>query len=577
MLAWRAQLDGTATKVETGKELQLKANELRRQFIDFVAETSSPNSRFARWSSGVFEKNTAISSLYLYVCYIELLKDYIEKDSGAKSVIVISESWALINAIRDNLTSDGLETIVINSIKETGYNLKNYVLIFLRPLVFIYRCMLQYVFAAVTRKDHPDSEGALARETVIIRTWIAPNFFSKDGIFKDEYFNGLSKWIAANGYNVKLLPIFVSTRISLRKIMPCLRKAENRFLLPWDYLKPADIVKSLWNGFGHLTLKFNRTDFRGLDISMLLGDEKLKFAFSSGGLQCILQHYFFERLSNAGFRIDRIIYTFENMLPEKLFVFALRAFYPDTAIIGFQHSVLYPLYLALYISEKETDTAPLPDKIICSGNFFRSIFLQEKYPEKILETGPALRFSYLHNKKNKPGKPYGGKVMIVLPGYKNEAIYLLTKTLSALKDDDMMIYIKPHPLSDFGDVNRIIEMVKFPKQRIAFETQPLQEIMRQSAVMITISSSVIFDAIASGVPVLRVKKEIDIDLDPADWLRYDPKRDFIAFSTEDIRSEVKRALMLSDNERAFIEDYGKQFLEKTFSPVSDETLAVFIK
>jgi surface carbohydrate biosynthesis protein (TIGR04326 family) len=441
--------------------------------------------------------------------------------------------------------------------------------------------LLEYFAAVFSREKSSYSKNSniksQAAKNIIVKTWVSDKFFNNDGKFKDVYFNTLSDWLVESGYNVKLLPVLMNSEMPIKKIMPFIRKKENKFLVLWDYLKPVDIFKAIGKGLGQLSLKFNKFEFKGLNIKKLLKQQRRSFALSNRGLNCILQYYFFERLSKKSFKIDRVIYTFENMLPEKLFIIAIRTFYPNTKIVGFQHSVLYPLHLALYISENEADSAPLPDKIVCSGEFFKKIFSNEYYPSDILKTGPALRFGYLFDKQHNQDESYGNKVMLVLPGYKSEALYLLVKTLSALKDEDIVVHIKPHPLTDLEDVRHVMEKVGFSHQKIVIEKKALQELTGQCGLMITVSSSVIFDAIASGVPVLRVKKEIDLDLDPADWLDYDPKRDFVAFSSEDIRVEVKRALSLNKHERDSLKYYAKRFIEETFSPITENTLSVFVK
>ena len=56
MLIWREHLSGIAQQVEFSKELQLKANELRRPFLDFIAEIGHQNNKFAYWSSIFLKK-----------------------------------------------------------------------------------------------------------------------------------------------------------------------------------------------------------------------------------------------------------------------------------------------------------------------------------------------------------------------------------------------------------------------------------------------------------------------------------------------------------------------------------------
>lgn len=576
MLAWKKNLPTIAMQVGCGKDLQLKANELKRQFLDFMAETACQNDKFVQWSSDVFEKNSVGSPLFLYVCYLDILRDCLNEYRDAESIIVVSESWALMHTIKDNLSYGDYEIITLYNINMSLSVIKNFIRIAGRPFAFIYRSLHEYIVTKSTSQQLTDKNAIPQNgKNVLIRTWVNDKFFDKGGNFRDAYFNALSGWLIKNGYNVRVLPLIMDAKVLGKENMHFLRNEKNRFLMAWDYLKPIDIFRSLIRGVGQLKLKFAKKDFKGWNIGELLKDERYRFALSRRGLNCILHYYLFERLAKSSVRIDRIIYTFENMLPEKLLIIAMRKFYPDAVIVGFQHSVLYPLHLTLYISKYEADKAPLPDRIVCSGKFFKEILSKEFYPENILRIGPALRFGYLFDGESE-NMLYGNKFAVVLPGYKSEALYLLIKTLTALRDDTVVVHVKPHPLTDLNDVYKTAEKVGFPKDRIVIEKQTLKELMKQSSAVITVASSVIYDAIASGVPVIRVKKEIDLDLDPADWLEYNADHDFIAFSTEDIKGEVKRALTLNSDKRKELISYSRQFVEETFSPITDETLSVFI-
>ena len=112
--------------------------------------------------------------------------------------------------------------------------------------------------------------------------------------------------------------------------------------------------------------------------------------------------------------------------------------------------------------------------------------------------------------------------------------------------------------------------------KIKLVSGSLSELIRQSNVMVTIASGAVFDGIASGIPTLRIKRELDLDLDPLDWLDFDPKRDFIAYTVDDVRREVRRSLNLSEQEKEWLINYGRKFIRKNFSPVTEETLSVFL-
>lgn len=589
-MQWKTRMPHNVTHVEIGKELQRRAKELRRPFIDFVTMAGSSNNEFVRWSSIVFERNTVVSPVFLYCCYLEVLKDYMNRNPEPRTVIVISENWSLLETIKNNFSSPSLEVVYLqNNISKLINILKDYSKIIMHSALFTAMSLLGYATARIygknsstgTNKNNPENE---KNKLIVLRTWVLNNFFDKEGVFNNAYLPVLDSWIKTKGYNVAIMPLILIPKLNIKSllksyknIMLSMRKSEDKFLVPWDYLKLCDVFNAFKMCLGQLWLKFNTQNFLCWDLCVLLKEDRRKFALNSRGLECALHYLLFKRLAERDIRINQVIYTFENMLTEKLFLIGAKTFYPTTKTIGFQHSVLFPLKLDTYISEKETANSPLPDKIICSGEFFRNIMSKECYPASKLEVGPALRFAHIFEKKEWDKKSQGKCVLIACPGYKNELIELLFKVLTALKDEDVSFLVKPKPDAPMTDIiDEIIKLTGISPVKIKLVSGSLSELIRQSNVMVTIASGAVFDGIASGIPTLRIKRELDLDLDPLDWLDFDPKRDFIAYTVDDVRREVRRSLNLSEQEKEWLINYGRKFIRKNFSPVTEETLSVFL-
>lgn len=589
MLIWREHLSGIAQQVEFSKELQLKANELRRPFLDFIAEIGHQNNKFAYWSSIFFEKNTVLSPLFLYCCYLEVLKHYLNHNSKFMSIIIISDSWPFLETIKTNFSSPLVEIAFLkNNVSKTFCTLKGYSEIIKNSIFFAAKSLLEYTASKIYHKNDflytNENFKRKKSKLIILRTWVHSNFFDKEGIFNDVYLPSLANWIKTKGYDIKIMPLILMSKPNIRSILKSyknmillLRKEENNFIVPWDYLKVRDIFNTFKMSFGQLWLKFDKHNFHNWNLHILLNEERRRFALNQRGLGCILHYLLFQRLAEKNVEIERVIYTFENMLTEKLFLIGLKKFYPNTKSIGFQHSVLFPLKLDMYVSEKEIADLPLPTKIVCSGEIFRNIMIKEYYPAEKLKIGPALRFAHMFNKKEYIKKLQSNCVIVACPGYKNELIELLFKVFTALKDEDVSLWIKPKPGTPMIDIiDEIIKLTGIHYSKIKIVSGPLSELISQTNVMITIASGAIIDGITSGIPVLRIKREMDLDLDPIDWFEFDPKRDFIAYTISDIRKEVIRALNLSEQDKEWLINYGQEFAKENFSPIAEGTLNVFL-
>ncbi len=94
--------------------------------------------------------------------------------------------------------------------------------------------------------------------------------------------------------------------------------------------------------------------------------------------------------------------------------------------------------------------------------------------------------------------------------------------------------------------------------------------------MITLASSAIYDGLINGIPVIRLKREFDVDFDPMDWSEFCPERDFIAYSSKDIKREVNRILCFDEDSEKKLRELGRDFVKQNFSPITEETLQVFL-
>ena len=157
--------------------------------------------------------------------------------------------------------------------------------------------------------------------------------FDKEGVFNNAYLPVLDSWIKTKGYNVAIMPLILIPKLNIKSllksyknIMLSMRKSEDKFLVPWDYLKLCDVFNAFKMCLGQLWLKFNTQNFLCWDLCVLLKEDRRKFALNSRGLECALHYLLFKRLAERDIRINQVIYTFENMLTEKLFLIGAKTF-----------------------------------------------------------------------------------------------------------------------------------------------------------------------------------------------------------------------------------------------------------
>jgi surface carbohydrate biosynthesis protein (TIGR04326 family) len=261
------------------------------------------------------------------------------------------------------------------------------------------------------------------------------------------------------------------------------------------------------------------------------------------------------------------------MINEKILILGFRRYSPETRIIGFQHGALFPGLLCSFVSEQEAKIAPLPDKVICSGQLFCDALKREGFPADRLVIGPALRYKYLWEAEKYSGTPlFSGDVLVVLPLMDSDAAELLSKVLEALgQDTALKVLIKPHPMAS---LERLLKGC-FP-QGLPCHFQCVEgdmgDCLSGAKVVIAMSSSSIIEVVSAGKPVVVVGRETAIDLNPLGLLK---GFDRVLVLPEDIRKATLDSLSARDGAvpgRAS----GRDIVGGIFHPVTDQAMQVFL-
>ena len=127
------------------------------------------------------------------------------------------------------------------------------------------------------------------------------------------------------------------------------------------------------------------------DISPILFEEAFEL-FSQGGFFHPILHYFAGRLVTENNPTARILYPFENLSWERLFLRGIKEANPTAPTIGFQHSLLVPLFLPTRLARGEWRDVQLPEKIFTTGDLALECMAEKgHYPRELMKTGCMLR------------------------------------------------------------------------------------------------------------------------------------------------------------------------------------------
>src|SRR3989339_409496 len=562
--------------IDLGDLLNDISYKLRRPYIDYIASLSTKFNSLPWWISDVAEKNVMGSPAFLYICYLKIMKELLSAKFKNKNVCIVSESAVLLEIIkRSDFTTDYR---IVRKYDYQLYVAKDILRILYRTSRFVLKSIYRKIYAFITRQNKKKSIEHTNGELTIIRTWVGEKNFSSEGEFRDLYFPNLYNYLLEKGVSAAILPIInTNSKLTYVNAMCRIRKSDQVFIIPEDYYRPNDYLQTIILAFRSVVLMFRKFVFAGMDISLLFKNENMRYMLLWESGQVIMHYFLIKRLRDQGIKIKQIIYTFENMLPEKSLILGKARFSPDTKLYGFQHASLFPLSLCLYTSKDEIDILPMPDKIICSGNFFKQTLIDEGFPLAKMVVGPALRFQYLLKlDSNRQNRSQNDIVLITLPLARSSALELLSKAWNVLHAQKRLrIWLKPHPMMSSLELDAIINKVEMSKDSYDIVDETMADVLPKVSMLIAMASATIFDAIAYGIPVIRVRSDLDLNFDPMDWF---PKDDmhFVARTLNELDEEIDKILNLSDVKYSHLKDKGGQIIQACFSPVNEQTMATFL-
>lgn len=565
LLRWKTAFEAIGTYVSLSKEIEEYGLKLRREYLDYIAGMSEENNSLAWWATKIADKDPNGSDFYLYICMLSYFKNKMDAlDDGS---VIVSENIFFLDSFASLATSLGIRCINKYGVRKIAAYMEFYYRLGGRAVKFLllsaYR---QWTAQSTGGRIHNKGN----KPACLIRTFVKDECFSDDGSFKDVYFGPLADWLQKKGHAVCIIPENMRLSRSFRSAVEFYRKsAQYRFLLAEDFLGMGDYIRCLAQGIkGMFGMRLNPM-FRGMNISSLLTGDRLKYGLH--GMKMIRYYYLCRRLRDAGIHPGHVILTFENKFMDKPFIMGVKHYLPDTAAIGYQHCAHYPLVLSFFTTEKEAGYAPLPDRIVTSGDEFCRILEEEGFPKKIIVSGPSLRFGYLFDERKgeqdcSPGRKI---VLIVLPPYMKAALEMSLSVRTALhRAEDMDVLFKVHPAQRSALTAMLDELNIPPHFKVTAE--PVPALLARADVAVSMGSTAEFEIIGSGVPLIRLRREIGFTFSP--WI--DGYEETTPAS--ELMGRICFFLDMPVQEKRKLRERGTRALGKYFAPASENLMRRFI-
>ena len=470
---------GDCLEFDINKDIDI--DDARKKFNDAIGQLAAKFELREYSLSRTCERNTLVNDLFLDFCYIKL----IEKMCSSYPNIEVSTNKYTIYRYFRNLKN---AQVAPGSI--LWFQLSLFMVFCAQRLRLIKFFFERLIFHRNVRKTRNWSDKTCLNlnNTTIIQTWVADNNFSDEG-FRDSYYSGLQEYLKKNNRKCVTWPIFYNVKNAKRAIR-YLRKNNDRFLLPEDYLKYSDYLISIKHSLNRKQMRIGKFVVDGRDLSDLFHFYR-RMELS---MYASVAYRFIQRLAHERFEDVIIILNHENMVVEKAVLLARDEFYPDLKVWGYFHTTKPRNQLSLeYATYEEYKIVPKPDKIIFNSPQFREYYSQ-KYPELICRDGYAFKQAYIDAMYVKPGQD--SKVLVLLSGNMVDSQLVIDLlNLITNKVTDLHFIFRFHPMNIF-ELDDLCTLRNF-----SISQEPLPELYNKVKKVVCPYSACLIEASLAGKDV----------------------------------------------------------------------------
>jgi hypothetical protein len=412
---------------------------------------------------------------------------------------------------------------------------------------------------------------------VLVHTWVSEPTCSAGG-YRELYFADLAERLTEMGHTCVLLPHLPHGKsLSLGPYLRCLGalKAGGRRFIPEEILPGIPGICSTWI---HAMMNFPLEEphrIRDLSFGSSVYQQDLRDWTGLSAFYPLVARSMAKGMGRRGIHPGTFVLLHENYSWEKILVHALRREHPEMAITGYLHTTPSRNFLSHCLPAGSPDLGYLPDTIVTNGPFTARFLTSRNYPAGKVVPGGALRYTALMERARSsppPDPSLPPAVLVTLPIDGDESVELLDRVFEALGGDGQIaIWCKPHPFLPPDLLARALPEEAL--DRIWITREPLEALLPGVRAVLYSTSISCIDALAMGVPVVKVLSERRIDIDPVGEAR--GKTPFIraARTPAELSGEVHAILgrEFTVEERAWLTG----LMAEIFAPVTAETYAAF--
>jgi hypothetical protein len=588
---WRVRAERAALsdipRISISDRLDEMAWKLRQPYIDWIGELSQLNNSLEWWASELAGKNV-YSCFYARVCLLGVGMQLIHAGLDRPTLVVCAtpavfeefSRFALsIGAEPRKLTTAGAFANVNAIQKRVGKYVDG---VFRRSKAIAGRLLGSKGHHAYVRRiladqgvtNDVDFDGD---DLILFFTWVDHRNFASDGEYRDPHFGPLPNMLRDLGYRIVFVPRVLNT-IPYEEAIEKLMQTGERFLFPELFVSDSER-----EACQRRAERFNPTipalaKICEVPVSNLA--RELIAQYVGAHAEKLTHEPLIAKLASLGVYPRQIIHTHEGHTWEQALAWSVRRYMPNTKIVGYDNLTFSRMMLPMYSALNEYGIRPLPDKIVTNGPLSKKVFLSEGIPEEIVETGGALRHTYLweepiqsRNESDFEIETGSIRILVATAIGLGDSVELVAKASQAFGGvPDYEIIVKCHPaLKIEGVVHHLGELAE--RDNISFVTTPIAELLPSVHILLYTHTAVCYEALHLNVIPVFVRAENFLNLDKLDAV---PEIRWIATTPEDLRRVVKEILGMSKEKRRAWEKRAKQTVRSALAPLTARSVDAFL-
>jgi len=557
----RTELAGRAREIPAGPHINAVADEFRDELLNFdeVLELRSE----LRWQATDLAERNPFSSNFVHACCCVLVLDRIIETTEGDLLVVVDDAF-LGRRLAAHARSRGCEAV--HAGRRVALLRMNLV-----ASGLVHRLLFVGRWAAIRRAVGRmlDPERPVPPLDVVLVTWADPATFPpRTPVEHETYFGTLPAELRGQGRQIGFLTTLTTWVHPLDDIVRNLAAAADTVVVPEEALGLRD---AMWIAVRTLRAPArvrDRFQVRDVDLSGLIVDE-LRREWAKPRQLWALQFFHVGRFLARHGQPAEVMFPFENQPWEKGLRLGLREALPAADSVGWQHTPISRRWFPYFPSRRDLAAGQLPERILTIGPLWRRLFEAHGYPPERLEVAPAYRYGDLAEPAVERVRAGEASVLVAGSIGRSDSLELVLKAVRALGPTALRLHIKLHPKlgvtkdAFVRDVLAALPAQALPES-VSFVDGPVAGLLRAADVLVYNTTSVSYEALAAGLPIVFVASDFWFDVDP---IPSEAVAGESARTPEELRAAVERALAESPEQAAARRERGRKLLAEAFAGV----------